>query len=792
MVLADTASRHGVVLRSSIIFIAVLGSTVFISPSPSVAEPDPHRTVLVKLRDSTDPRHLSQSGPHRRIETTLTGAGVLRIESLTGVSRLNRPGGVSSSSGFDRIWRIETPSSGDAISLVDSLVEMGGLVEYAELDGWGAVARVVPDDPDFAAQWSLHNTGQVVEGVPGTADADVDAPEAWDVFTGGAPVLVAIVDTGVDPHPEFADRLCSGYATEGDPFDTLDTCDHGTRVAGIIAAARNDGMGIAGLADIVELLPVRVFEGCSGTESQTAAGIVWAVDHGADIVVVALSFGIGTQTLEDAVTYAVTSGALVVGSAGNTGLGDVRFPAAFEACLAVSATTSQDSLAGFSSYGDAIDLSAPGQSVLTTSCDGGYVFESGTSASAGHAAGVAALVKSYAPQLMWDELAGVLIESADDLGEVGWDPRFGAGRLSAAQALGAAPLPAIRFEHVDPLPEGIPPGEQTTVIVRILDGDQQVVSATAQLFYRIAGADFLSSPLTALGDELYEVALPIASCETLVEYYLGVMGDGGTWVYDPYDAPAELHTTVATEQEFVFDDDFEEDLGWETIIEGGEQTAGAWVRVDPNGTEAQPEYDFSPNQGRYCFVTGQHFGGSVGLTDVDYGPVRLMSPAIYIGAMDADITYARWFHSSGPGDPDELTVDVSRDGGETWVVVEIVEATVGWEQAGFRLSDFSIAGSGDLLVRFSAEDPNNDSLTEAGVDELHVRAILCAGEPALPGDSDGNGQIDLADFTVMASCMNGPEVDSGGPGCQTFDFDQDADVDLADYHVFVTLFSPLF
>ena len=179
-------------------------------------------------------------------------------------------------------------------------------------------------EPDFALQWGLHNIGQIVADEPGAPDADVDAPEAWTLFDGAPNVVVAILGRGIDPHPEFADRLLEGRATVGDLYNTLDTCPHDTHLAGIIAAAADNGLGIAGLHDHVKLLPVRVLDGCDGSESSTAEGMRWAVDQGADVILAAVQFlnGAGWTnddgeliTLDDLklidIEYAITSGRII-------------------------------------------------------------------------------------------------------------------------------------------------------------------------------------------------------------------------------------------------------------------------------------------------------------------------------------------------------------------------------------------------------------------------------------------------------------------------------------------------
>ncbi|MCH8992610.1 MAG: S8 family serine peptidase [Acidobacteria bacterium] len=215
-----------------------------------------------------------------------------------------------------------------------------------------------PNDPDFALQWGLKNAEQVVDGQAGFIGADVDAPGAWDIHMGTSSVIVAIVGRGVDPHPEFADRLLEGRAFVDDLFDTLDRCTHDTHLAGIIAAATNDGVGVAGLNGAAMLLPVRAFDGCNGSEVAVAEGITWAADQGADIILVAISFDNPDTNLETALDYATAQDVLVIASVGNAGNPTVSYPAAYGNCLAVSATTNQDTRSSFSNFGAEVDVAA--------------------------------------------------------------------------------------------------------------------------------------------------------------------------------------------------------------------------------------------------------------------------------------------------------------------------------------------------------------------------------------------------------------------------------------------------
>lgn len=263
-----------------------------------------------------------------------------------------------------------------------------GEVRYAEVNGITGILEV-PTDPQFGAQWHFHNTGQS----GGTVDADVDGPEAWDVTRGSESVRIAVVDTGVDcAHPDLA-GACVGTADfTGDGF--FDAHSHGTFVAGVAAARTNNGVAGAGMCPRCSLLAAKVFDGTgTGSWDQVAQGIVWAADNGAHVVNLSLGDQTYSDTLIAAVRYAHERGAIIVGAAGNTGDPAVHFPASFGEVISVAATDRHDNKAFFSSYGQYVDMAAPGDGIGSTVPGGGYEFgRIGTSFSAPHVSGAAGLV----------------------------------------------------------------------------------------------------------------------------------------------------------------------------------------------------------------------------------------------------------------------------------------------------------------------------------------------------------------------------------------------------------------
>lgn len=655
------------------------------------------------------------------------------------------------------------------------------------------LAPAMPNDPQFPQQWYLQNDGQQVGGVAGTPGADVAALNAWALHGGTSTVTVAVVGSGISPHDEFGNRLLPGRAFVGDPFNTADVCGTGTEVAGIIGAARDNSLGIAGLAGPVKLLPVRVKASCSGPEENVALGMNWAVDSGADIIIVPDLHHDGTPQLAAAVDYAVAHDVLVIAPFGSLGVGFVSYPAKHAGSIAVTATDHLDQLAAFSYFGVEADLSAPGAGIWSTDRFGGYaeVAESGATAAA-LVAGAAALIKSYAPQLTAAEVRNILENSATDLGAPGWDAAFGWGRLDVTAALMMTPQPPLRFELLSDPPEMLLPGSSTVFDVRIANGSQVVLPVQARVFHRIAGGSFSSMPLTSLGSGMYRVTLPATTCNTTIDYYLSSTGHQGGVVREPLVAPTETYSAWSARLRTLFNDDMEMDRGWTTAPPGASAAQGAWTRGIPiptlsaNGQQMQPGHDFSPGTKQNCFYTGMHMpGAGVGTSDVDGGPYTLTSPEVLLTTSDALISYARWLFWLQNGVEDFLTVEVSRDGGTTWALAETVAHNGAWVEHSFRLSDFPSLTGNQLRVRFSISD-FDASLIEAAVDEFRVEAIDCS---AATGDGNNDGMVALNDHALMRNCMLGPGIAYSNPAvCALFDFDADGDVDVADAGQFALRF----
>lgn len=289
-------------------------------------------------------------------------------------------------------------------------------VQYAEED-FVAKTLDVPNDPDYANQWGLPK---------------IFAPQAWNVTHGSASTLIAITDTGIDgSHPDLAGKIVARANFTTDP-DT-DNNGHGSHVAGIAAADTNNGIGVAGTGYNTKLLSVKVLDSSgSGYYSWIANGITWAADNGAKVISLSLGGSSSSQTLQNAVNYALGKGVVVVAAAGNNGNSLPFYPAAYANVISVAATDSNDHKASWSNYGPSVVIAAPGVNILSA-YQGGYAYLSGTSMATPFVSGVAGLIWSQHPTWSESQVVSKLESSADKISGTGTYWKY--GRLDACNAV---------------------------------------------------------------------------------------------------------------------------------------------------------------------------------------------------------------------------------------------------------------------------------------------------------------------------------------------------------------------
>ena len=365
------------------------------------------------------------------------------------------------------------PDPGLSAAEVADRLEHSDDVMYAEPDA-ARRAFAFPDDTFRDVLWGMRNTGQSILGVPGTADADIDADEAWDLTTGDASVSVGILDSGVAlTHPDLAPNIrvnpgeAGALSTNGidddangladdwrgwdwvtDDNDPTDENWHGSHVAGTVGAAANDGSGVMGVAWHVGLAPLRVLDANgSGQVSDLISAYGYARTQGLEIVNASLGGGSFSQAERDAIAAASdTLFVVAAGNGGSDGVGDDNdavptYPCGYDLAnlICVAATDQDDALASFSNYGAAsVDLAAPGVNIGSSVPGPDWVYASGTSMATPHVSGAAALVWSRFPSANVAGVRAALLQSVDPKPALSGKTVTG-GRLNAYRALGGIP-----------------------------------------------------------------------------------------------------------------------------------------------------------------------------------------------------------------------------------------------------------------------------------------------------------------------------------------------------------------
>jgi thermitase len=310
--------------------------------------------LLVKFKQGYD-------GPGAKAIEKL-GAKLIEKLSKIDVSRLKLPGGMTVAQAITKLEKLP-------------------FVEYAEPNlifkpSWS------PDDPHWNKQWGM---------------TVIDVPAGWGKETGRRDTIIAIVDTGVDlDHPDLKNRIVAGYDFVDMDSHPDDVGGHGTHCAGIAAASANNGKGTAGVCPNCSIMPLRVLGPWGGSASDVAKGIIWAVDHGAQVISMSLGGAYPSSAQHDAMVYAWDKGAILIAAAGNQGTTSPHYPAYDETVLSVGSSDSNDTRSSFSTYGDWVDVAAPGSQIYSAVPDGGYSYKSGTSMACPHVAGLAGLLFSRA------------------------------------------------------------------------------------------------------------------------------------------------------------------------------------------------------------------------------------------------------------------------------------------------------------------------------------------------------------------------------------------------------------
>jgi serine protease len=380
------------------------------------------------------------------------------------------------------LYRVNLPGTMSVERAVAILRARSG-VALAQPDYRVQIART-PNDPSFGSLWGLDNTGQG----GGTANADINAPEAWNTGTGTGRTVVAVIDTGVDyNHPDLAANMWRnsreipgngidddrngfkddvyGYDFANNDSNPMDDNGHGTHVSGTIGAAGDNGVGVAGVDWHAKIMALKFLDSSgSGYLSNAVRALNYAIASGAKVVNASFGGGGYDSAMATAINNARSRGVIVVAAAGNDGSNndaDPAYPANYagDNVVSVAATDRYDQLAYFSNYGrTTVDIAAPGQSIFSTLPNGRYGTYSGTSMATPHVAGALALVWDAHPDWTYRQVIEALLNTADRVPSL--SGKVATGRLDLGAAINyggttATPPPATSTDTTPPKVTGV-------------------------------------------------------------------------------------------------------------------------------------------------------------------------------------------------------------------------------------------------------------------------------------------------------------------------------------------------
>ena len=409
----------------------------------------------------------------------------------------NAPYGIQVVKGLGLTGQLLLSANASAAKVGDYL-KANPLLAYAEQNMRVQALQATPNDPKYTNGdlWGLNNSGQ--NG--GVADADIDAPEAWDITTGSRSVVVAVIDTGIDyNHPDLRDNMWRNPGeTPGDNIDNdgngfIDDVygwdfynndasvydspadDHGTHVAGTIAGRGNNEIGVVGVNWVSSIMSIKFLGDGGGPISGAIASVNYATmmkGRGTNIRVTNNSWGGGgySEGLKSAIEAGGQANILFVAAAGNSGTNNdiiPSYPSSYDsACIvSVAATDRNDKLASFSQYGKtSVDIGAPGVSIWSNLPENTYGSYDGTSMATPQVSGVAALVLAINPTISVTDLKAVILDSADKISSLAGKTVTG-GRLNAFKALEKA-RPFLKLLSVSPSGTVLPPSSVSQITVR--------------------------------------------------------------------------------------------------------------------------------------------------------------------------------------------------------------------------------------------------------------------------------------------------------------------------------------
>lgn len=476
-----------------------------------------------------------------KLKSELSSSAAASVLQAYGVQRLKTYGPLN-------ILKCSYPAATDMQNMITQLKEDENIV-YAEPNYIYHIVETIPNDPRFSSQWALNNTGQT----GGSNDADIDAPEAWQIQTGSRSVIVGIIDTGIDyNHPDLAanvwqnpgesgnGRETNGVDDDGNGFvddfrgwdfinndnNPFDDNSHGTHVAGIIGAVGNNGAGVSGSNWQVSLVGLKFLAANgSGNTADAIEAILYGIQMGFPILSNSWGGGGFSQALADAIESANQAGILFVAAAGNESNNTDNTPNypsnyASENVVSVASSDDRDQLSSFSNFGaTTVDLAAPGSDILSTVPGSGYQEFSGTSMATPYVSGVAALLRAQFPGIDHLSLKYRLMGSTDPKSAFAGKTVSG-GRLNAAAALSTNPLiTTLRHPDTNDAANAYP-------ITAFIVDDGTVAGAT--LHYTLSGSATGSDSVAMTAANLqFSANIPAQPLETTINYFVRATDNDG-------------------------------------------------------------------------------------------------------------------------------------------------------------------------------------------------------------------------------------------------------------------------
>ncbi len=682
-------------------------------------------------------------------------------------------------SAFMSEYVVTVPAGVDEGELAAMLMATGDY-EFVE-PNYRLFQEVIPNDSQYGSSWQ---------------HSRIESAAAWDLHTGESDVVVAVCDSGVDSnHPDLEDALILGYnavdnLAEADGGTTEDINGHGTFVAGCAAAQGNNNRGVVGVGWDFTIMPIRVSNLSSGNANSfdILEGARWAVDNGADIVNASYSGGTSSANQSTA-KYIADRGGLLFWSSGNdNSLVSYNGPD----LIMVGSTTSGDNRSGFSNYGPAVDVSAPGSSVRSTTRGGNYSNSSGTSFAAPIAAGVGAMIFSVRSDISARDAQDILYRSVDDLGTPGRDDSFGHGRVNTFNAIQTALsyVPRLPIPHTESFDSAswmdllsATAGSPATVVdaqstdsgsVLLLEGGDQVQtvklagsSITASLGL---GFGLKESGIEAGESLLIELSLDDGSWETVYEHTsTGVDSNGYTdfWVELP--SSFRWHGVELRMSAQGSDSSDQWRIDDLAIEHRDPQPVGPFA----DGFEGGPvsPINWEENTGVEVAIAGSsHVAAFLGEQELESVDVLLNQ----FGITPAYVRVDAWAENGASAD-DTLTIEVL-DIGDNWLTVATLD--------GSSLGETSSTYEYQTPFGSWAIDTTRVRLTSTGDDVLYVDNVYYGTEQQTSAcneaDFNEDGLLDFFDISAFLTAYGNSEPIA--------DLNNDAVLDFFDISAFLTAY----